>query len=88
MEEKILNLLNYIKSKNALPSSEDLGVSPEIFKKIIKKCINDGLLDKKYIYVNILGDIECDEDAELALTTEAYRFMENHNELGKVKTNM
>lgn len=84
MEMRIYNLLFYIKTNNKIPTSEELNINDEVLNNLIRKCNNEGLLDKSLIYVNILGEIECDEMAELAITIKGLNYLKNNNPVGEI----
>ena len=87
MEEQIFTLLNYINKNGKIPKCEEINVSQERLVALIRKCNNDNLLDKNYIFVNILGNIQSDSNADLGITSFGYDFLKNNNPIGEVKYN-
>ena len=59
MNKLIYDLLFFIKNNNNVPSAKDLNIDESTLISVIKRCLSDGLLDKKILYVNILGQIQC-----------------------------
>lgn len=84
MNKHIYNFLSYIKNNNEVPSPEELNIDKSTLNLIVKKCISENLLDKDIIFVNILGEIQCDESPELSITINGYSFLEENNPVGKV----
>lgn len=84
MEEQIYNLLNYIKSTACVPKCDELGISQNRLVAIVKKCNRDFLLDKEYVYVNVLGEIQYDDNADMGITSLGLKYLEEHNQVGKV----
>ena len=74
MEFQIYKLLDYIKNNNKVPSCEELKITQD----------SELLLDKKYVFVNILGQIQSDENADMGITSLGYDFLKNNNPVGKV----
>lgn len=84
MNKLIYDLLLFIKTNNNIPSAKDLNIEEETLNSVIKRCLSDGLLDKKILYVNILGQIQCDDIPELAITIKGYLYLEENNPVGKL----
>lgn len=84
MNKIIYDLLFFIKSNNNIPSAKDLNIDEITLISVIKRCFHDGLLDKKIMYVNILGQIQCDDIPELAITVREYSYLEENNPVGKL----
>lgn len=85
MEKNIYDLLNYIRINNKIPTYEELNLTHERLNKIVKKCNNDGLLDKSIVFVNILGTINSDDDPDLAITPKGLQFLKEYNPLGNIE---
>lgn len=85
MEEQIYTLLNYINKNGTIPKYDEINISRERLIALIRKCNNDGLLDKNYVFVNILGDIQSDSNADLGITPLGQKFLKEQDPLGKVK---
>lgn len=84
MNKLIYDLLFFIKNNNNVPSAKDLNIDESTLISVIKRCLSDGLLDKKILYVNILGQIQCDDIPELAITIKGYSYLEENNPVGKL----
>ena len=84
MNKIIYDLLFFIKSNNNIPSAKDLNIDEITLISVIIRCFHDGLLDKKIMYVNILGQIQCDDIPELAITVRGYSYLEENNPVGKL----
>lgn len=85
MQKNIYELLKFIQNNNKFPTCEELNISQERLKKIVKKCNDENLLDKNIIFVNILGTVNCDDDPDLAITMNGIKFLEEYNPLGKLQ---
>ena len=85
MKNDIQQIINYVKNNTQLPTCSEMQMTQEKLNRIIKKCNDEDLLDKKYIFVNILGEINCDDDPELAITMKGLKYLEENNPLGKVE---
>lgn len=84
MEEQIYNLLNYIKNTACVPKCDELGIPQDRLVAIVKKCNKDLLLDKEYVYVNVLGEVQYDDNADMGITFLGLKYLEEHNPVGKV----
>lgn len=84
MNKLIYDLLFFIKNNNIVPSAKDLNIDESTLISVIKRCLSDGLLDKKILYVNILGQIQFDNIPELAITIKGYSYLEENNPVGKL----
>lgn len=84
MEEQIYNLLNFIRKNGKVPKCDELNVSQERLNELVKKCNKEMLLDKEYVYVNILGIIQSESDADLGITKLGINYLEEHNPVGNV----
>lgn len=84
MNKLIYDLLFFIKNNNNVPSAKDLNIDESTLISVIKRCLSDGLLDKKILYVNILGQIQCDDIPESAITIKGYSYLEENNPVGKL----
>lgn len=84
MSKHIYNLLSFIKINNSIPLPDDLKTDKATLISIVKRCLSDELLDKKILYVNILGEVQCDESPELAITIKGYSYLEENNPVGKL----
>lgn len=84
MEEQIYSLLNYIKKNACVPKCDEIGISQDRLVALVKKCNKDLLLDKEYIYVNILGEVKCDDNADMGITSLGLKYLEEHNPVGNV----
>lgn len=85
MEEQIYNLLNYIKNTTCVPKCDELGISQDRLVALVKKCNKDLLLDKEYVYVNILDEVQYDDNADMGITSLGLKYLDVHNPVGKVK---
>ena len=85
MQKNIYELLKFIQNNNKFPTCEELNISQERLKKIVKKCNDENLLDKNIIFVNTLGTVNCDDDPDLAITMNGIKFLEEYNPLGKLQ---
>lgn len=85
MDDQIYNLLNYIKINCRVPKCEELNISQDRLNSLVKKCNKDLLLDKDYVYVNIIGQVQSNDDADMGITSLGLKFLEKHNPVGNVK---
>ncbi len=85
MEKNIYDLLKFIKDNNKFPLCEDLNMTQDRLSKIVKKCNDEGLLNKDDIFVNIIGTVNFDDEPELAITIKGLEFLENYNPIGKLQ---
>lgn len=85
MDEQIYELLNYIKTNCKVPKCEELNISQDRLNSLVKKCNKDLLLNKDYVYVNIIGQVQSNDDADMGITQLGLKFLENHNPVGNVK---
>lgn len=85
MEDQIYNLLNYIKQNGCVPKCDELNISQERLNSIVKKCNNELLLNRDYVYVNVLGQVESSSDADLGITQLGLKYLEDHNPFGNVR---
>ena len=85
MENQIYNLLNYIKFNCKVPKCEELNISQDRLNSLVKKCNKDLLLDKDYVYVNIIGQVQSNEEADMGITQLGLKFLEKYNPVENVK---
>lgn len=84
MEKQIYELLNYIKMNNRFPKCEELKISKDRLIALVRKCNDDFLLDKEYIYVNILGEIEYEENIDMGITPLGLKYLKEENPVGNI----
>lgn len=84
MEKQIYELLNYIKMNNRFPKYEELKISKDRLIALVKKCNDDFLLDKEYICINILGEIEYEENIDMGITPLGLKYLEEKNPVGNI----
>lgn len=84
MEREIYNLLYYIKQNGKVPKCEEINVTQDRLKLLVKKCNSEFLLDKNFIYVNVLGKIQSDDNADMGITKFGLEYLERYNPVGKV----
>ena len=78
MEEQIYNLLDFIRKNGDVPKCEDLNISQDRLNELVKKCNRDLLLDKEYVYINILGFVQSEPNADLGITQLGINYLEEH----------
>ena len=84
MEKQIYDLLIYIKNNAFIPTCEELGISQDRLVSLVRKCNQEHFLDKNYIYVNIMDQIQCDGEADLGITQLGIDYINNNNPVGNV----
>ena len=85
IEKQIHNILNYVKINCRVPKCEKLNISQDRLNSLVKKCNKYLLLDKDYVYVNIIGQVQSNDDADMEITPLGLKFLEKHNPVGNIK---
>ena len=84
MEREIYDLLYYIKQNGKVPKCEEINFTHYSLKLIVKKCNSEFFLDKNFVYVNILGKIQSDDNADMGITKFGLEYLEKYNPVGKI----